>query len=311
MKHLYLCCFLTFFLVINSLGQSTSLQKENLSDTVLSQQRTLVIPVPFDSLLALKRLFPGKFYELSADNKLISWECKTCKPKAYKDENDDGDAIFPYEVGVATRLINVMSYRDSAGTQYKMLSFNHSAYDEDGMMVSRFTGGLLGLAKFVLSGDVWVLKFFQPAIGAYGAFSSCPTPKPLMIGHDQYAFMIKSSNGGAGGPFDASLSLIAGANGAYQEVMALGCVERTEVGKKEKMSSWESTYKVDGGKRFFRDIILTMEGVYRSTDTEALPEEILPLIKGRKKGTFRVERRYVYKAGKGYLLPLPGKAAVN
>jgi hypothetical protein len=317
MKHFFLPLLLSLFAVTTCLAQSNEgdLQKKNLRDTILLQPRTLTMPDPFDGQKALLKLFPGKFYSLSSGaykNEMINWECKTCVTKVYVDVNEDGNSAFPYEEGVATRLINVMSYKDSSGTQYKMISFNHSAYDPDGAMVSRFTGGLLGLAKFVLVDNTWVLKHFQPAIAAYGAFSNCPTPTPVLIGHDQYAFMLKHSNGGAGGPYAGSLYLVAGANGGYQQVMAAYRTERTEVGEDEGMSSWTSEYTVPASeKRFFRDIIVTTKGIYKATDIESLPDEVQPLVKGKKKGTFTMVQRYVYKGSKGYMLQLPVKAAVN
>jgi hypothetical protein len=291
------------------------LEMKNVSDTILSSTRKLDIPEPFDAQKTLLKLFPGKYYNLSHGeykNELINWECKSCKGQSYIDANEDESYQFPYEAGVATRVLNVISYKDSSGTQYKMLTFNHSEYDADGAQTSRFTGGTLGIAKFSLSGKVWSMKFFQPAIGAYGAFSSCPLPKPVLIGHDQYAFMLKVVNGGAGGPFQGNLFLIAGTGGTYKQILAVYGVERTEVSEDEGMSSWSCEYNSpESDKRFFRDIIVTMKGVYKSTDIESLPEEVQPYVKTNKKGKFTAVRRYVYKWGKGYQLQGPAGVTVD
>jgi hypothetical protein len=315
MKQLFLGLLCSLGLVSNCLAQDGDLTKENLSDTILLPTRTLEIAEPFDGQKALRQLFPGKYYNLSSGeykNELVNWECKTCKPRSYIDVNEDESYDFPYAEGVATRMLNVMSYSDSAGTQFKMLAFNHSAYDPDGGMTSRFTGGTLGLAKFSRSGNVWSMKFFQPAIGAYGAFSKCPVPVPVLIGHDQYAFMLKMFNGGAGGPFSGSLFLIAGANGAYQQVMAVYEVERTKVDESEGMSSWTCEYNApQSNKRFFRDIIITIKGTYKSTDLESLPDEVKPYTKTNKQGKFTLVRRYVYKWGKGYQFQGPAGVTVD
>jgi hypothetical protein len=308
----YACLLLSLFLATTCFAQD-ELKKKNVSDTILMQNRTLAMPDPFDATKALLQLFPGKYYNLSKDkyiNDLIGWECKGCKTKEYTDVNEDAAPAFPFKEGVATRLININSYQDSTGTKYKVISFNHSEYDSEGIQTSRFTGGLLGLAKFALVNNQWVLKFFQPAIGAYGAFSQCPKPAAVLIGHDQYAFMIKHSNGGGGGPFDGTFYLIAGANGAYQQVMAAYGIERTEGGE-ELGSVWTAEYSVpDSDKRFFRDIIVTIKGTCRSNDTESLPDEVVKLIKGKKEGKFVVEQRYVYKGSKGYVLQTPAKASL-
>ncbi|PSL47985.1 hypothetical protein CLV51_102845 [Chitinophaga niastensis] len=316
MKHLFPFLLLSVSLATTSFAQSgdESLIKKNVSDTIL-QNRTLTVPDPFDGQKALLQLFPGKHYKLvrkDYTNELINWECKTCKTKIYPDVNEDANGAFPYEGGVATRLMNVMDFKDSSGMQYKVISFNHSAFDEDGAQTSRFTGGLLGLAKFVLTDSGWKLRMFQPAIGAYGAFSQCPHPKPLLIGQDQYAFMIKHSNGGGGGPFDGAYFLIAGANGSYQQVMAAYGIEKTVDSDQPDLCSWTSEYSVPmSDKKYFRDIVITIKGIYKSTDIESLPAEIQSLVKGKKKGKFTIEQRYVYKGSKGYELQLPVKAAVN
>jgi hypothetical protein len=289
------------------------LKKKNVSDTILRQDRKLEMPSPFDATKALLKLFPGKYYNLSKEytNDLISWECKGCATKQYEDVNDDANGPFPYSDGVATRLLNIMNYKDSAGTQYKVITFNHSIYDTDGAQTGRFTGGLLGLAKFVLVDSIWQLRFFQPAIGAYGAFSSCPKPTAVLIGKDQYAFMLKNSNGPGGGPFDGTLFLIAGTGGAYQQIMAAWGVERTEVGDDEGQSSWTYDYSIPvSEKKFFRDIIVTIKGTYKSTDTDHMFDELKPLVKGKKTGKFMIVQRYVYKGSKGYVLQTPSTATL-
>lgn len=273
------------------------------------------MPMSFDGQKALLQLFPGKYYNLSKDgyrNELINWECKGCKTKLYKDVNEDAAPAFPFTGGVATRLINVMDFKDVTGNPYKVISFNHSAYDEEGSQTSRFTGGMLGMAKFTLTEKGWKLTFFQPAIGAYGAFSSCPAPKPVLIGENQYAFMLKHSNGGGGGPFDGNFYLIAGAGGKYQELMAAYGIERTAVGDEEGLCSWEGTYSVPGStKKYFRDIQVEIKGIYRSGDKDGMPDEIKSMVKNKKKGTFVLVRRYVYQAGKGYELQKPVKTTLN
>lgn len=315
MKQLFSSLLFSILLTTTCFAQDDELKKKNVSDTILRQDRKLEMPSPFNATKALLKLFPGKYYNLSDGtyiNDLISWECKTCATKQYQDVNEDANEPFPFSDGVATRLLNIMNYKDSAGTQYKVITFNHSAYDTDGAQTGRFTGGLLGLAKFVLVDSIWQLRFFQPAIGAYGAFSKCPTPTAVLIGKDQYAFMLKHSNGPGGGPFDGSLFLIGGANGAYQQIMAAYGVERTEVGDDEGMSSWSYDYSIPvSEKKFFRDIIVTIKGTYKSTDTDNLFDELKPLIKGKKQGKFMIVQRYVYKGAKGYVMQTPATATLQ
>lgn len=298
--------------IIHAQSEDGPLQKININDTLLRTNRTLLVAEPFNAQKVLLQLFPGKYYRLSKEtfiNELINWTCNTAKLQKYIDVNEDAVPVFPFENGVATRLLNVLDYKDAAGIEYKVMSFNHSEYDEDGAMTSRFTGGLLGLAKFIKTPSGWKLRIFQPAIAAYGAFSHCPAPQLLLIGKDQYAFMIKHSNGGGGGPFDGAYFLIGGANGAYQQMMAAYGIERTA---SENGCSWTSTYQVpESTKTYFRDILVTIKGKFKNGEAMAVPDSIAEKIKGFKKGTFTIEQRYVYKNGKGYELQSPVKTKVE
>lgn len=317
MKHFITALILSSCIVTNSFAQYPAEQKKNLPDSILSPTRVLELPDPFNEQKALQQLFPGKYYNLSTKdykNELINWECKSCKTQSLIDINEEAPFDFPYKEGVATRLLNTISYSDSAGTQYKMLFFNHSWYDAEGFQVSRFTGGTLGLAKFVLTGNKWVMKFFQPAIGAYGAFSQCPKPVPVMIGHDQYAFMLTVQNGPGGGPFASSYFLIAGTGGAYKEVMSAYAVGMTADGEEDPAPTWDATYSVpESDKRFFRDILVTFKGEYVSNAIDGLPEEVRAPAKatGKKKGRFTMTKRYVFKWGKGYQPTADVKVTVN
>ncbi|MCW3467149.1 hypothetical protein [Chitinophaga nivalis] len=317
MKYAFACLLFSSFLSTAGYAQSTvtsDLLKKNVSDTIL-QPRTLFLPEPFDGSKALLKLFPGKHYkfpEKSYNRELINWECKTCPRVAYPDANEDAVDAFPYAEGVATRLMNVMDFKDADSVPYKVISFNHSAYDPDGLQVSRFTGGLLGLAKFMLTKDGWRLRMFQPAIAAYGAFSQCPKTTPLLIGDGQYAFMIKHMNGGAGGPFYGVYFMIAGTNGAYQQVMAAYVIEKTAMAEEEGLSYWNSEYSVPASdKKYFRDILITTDGVCRATDLESLPDAVKTLMKGRKQAHFRMVQRYVYKGSKGYQQEGPATATLT
>lgn len=307
MKFIYLLFCLTLNTVCLAQDESEFLEKINISDTIL-QKRMLIIPGPFDGQKALLKLFPGKYYNLSNKdykNELINWECKTCPVIPYVDINEDGNTSFPFTEGVATRLMNVMDFTDSTGIQYKVISFSHSLFDADGLRTSRFTGGLLGMAKFVLTKDGWKLRIFDPFIRAYGAFSSCPTPKPLLIGEDQYAFMIKHLNGPGGGPFYGAYFLIAGINGNYSEQMAAYNIEKTKTDEKV-FSSWTSEYTVPASsKKYFRDIIVTIKGNYKKNDPDGIPDEFLKNMKTDKLGNFTIKQRYIYKAKKGYELQQP------
>ncbi|UTN02913.1 hypothetical protein L0669_16435 [Flavobacterium bizetiae] len=295
-----------FFLITTvSFAQDDLIQLKSVSDTILNPKRTLQMTDPFDGLKTMQKLFPGKLYKLSDNNTFLSWKCKNCKPTAYTDVNGvEGDQMFPYKEGVATRLLDNISYTDSKGNQFKLLFFNHSDYDADGLQTGRFSGGLIGVAKFAKNDNVWQMRSFQPAIAAFGAFSRAPSPKLIEIGDDQYAFTLVHSNGGAGAPYYDYLYLIVGFNGKYQPLMEVGNYRLSNTGNG---SNWSSTYKVvnDNNKKYFRDIVITTTGFYtkfKGGDDEYevdMPEEVSEMAKTKKQFNFSIKRHFSFK-GKWY-----------
>ncbi|RYJ38625.1 hypothetical protein NU08_2211 [Flavobacterium anhuiense] len=297
---------LSFFLLTSSFcfAQETDLQLKNVTDTILNTKRTLKVSEPFDGIKTIQKLFPGNLYHLSDKNTFISWKCKSCKPSPFLDVNGvEGDQLFPYSEGVATRLLANIDYSDSKGNQFKILAFNHSVHDEDGLQTGRFSGGLLGLAKFAKNGNSWYMRSFQPAVAAFGAFAQCPTPKLVEIGEDQFAFTLLHVNGGAGGPFEGWLYLVAGFDGKYQPIMEVDNYQLTNV----ESVKWSGTYTVvnDNTKKHFRDIIIKTTGTFNKAlkaqdefETN-VPEEIAIMAKTKKSFNFEIERRYAFK-GKFY-----------
>lgn len=299
---------LNLFLLISALSfaQETDLQLKNVSDTILNPKRVLKVSDPLNGEKTMQKLFPGNLYHLADKNTFVSWKCKSCKPAPFLDVNGvEGDQLFPYTNGVATRLRAIIDYADSKGNQFKILTFNHSIHDEDGLQTGRFSGGLLGLAKFAKNNNVWEMRSFQPAVAAFGAFAQCPTPKLVEIGEDQFAFTLIHANGGAGGAYEGYLYLVAGFNGKYQPILEVNNYQLTN----SSFISWSGSYKVvsDNSKKHFRDIIITTKGTYNikvrgedEFDVE-FPEEIATMAKTKKAFDFEIERRYSFK-GKFYTM---------
>lgn len=297
---------LNFFLLISALSfaQETDLQLKNVSDTILNPKRVLKVSDPLNGEKTMQKLFPGNLYHLADKNTFVSWKCKSCKPSPFLDVNGvEGDQLFPYTNGVATRLRTTIDYADSKGNQFKILAFNHSVHDEDGLQTGRFSGGLLGLAKFAKNNNVWEMRSFQPAVAAFGAFAQCPTPKLVEIGEDQFAFTLIHANGGAGGAYEGYLYLVAGFDGKYQPILEVNNYQLTN----SSFISWSGSYKVVNvnSKKHFRDIIITTKGTYNikargedEFDVE-FPEEIASMTKTKKSFDFEIERRFVFK-GKFY-----------
>ena len=294
-------------------AQDDIVQLKNVSDTILNPKRTLKITDPLDGVKTMQKLFPGKLYKMSDRNTFMSWKCKSCKPTVYTDVNGvEEDPLFPYKEGVATRLDTTINYSDSKGNQFKMLVFNHSVYDADGSQTGRFSGGLLGLAKFSKTGNTWEMKSFQPAIAAFGSFASVPALKLVQIGEDQYAFTLIHANGGAGAPYIGYLYLIAGFDGKYQPLMEVGDYRLSN--NAEGNTEWSSSFKVINDKKHFRDFAITTTGFYKKAkgtedDYEVeMPSEVAEMAKTKKQFNFVIEKRFSFK-GKRY--NIAGKPVVK
>ncbi|PIF34624.1 hypothetical protein CLU81_5285 [Flavobacterium sp. 9] len=294
------------FLMVSSvcIAQDDIIKLKNVSDTILNTKRTLQISDPLDAVKTMQKLFPGKLYNLSDHNTFISWNCKSCKPTAFKDVNEvEGDQMFSYTRGVATRLLENIDYKDSKGNQFKLLFFNHSIYDEDGLQTGRFSGGLVGVAKFAKNDKIWQMRSFQPAVAGFGAFAQAPKPKLIEIGEDQYAFTLLHVNGGAGGPFEGILYLVAGFEGKYQPIMQVYDYQLTNVAS----VTWSSSYTVvnDNTKKHFRDIIIKTSGTFDKAEQVNdefevnLPAEIAAMAKTKKQFKFEIEKHFSFK-GKLY-----------
>ncbi|RUT68789.1 hypothetical protein D0817_19435 [Flavobacterium cupreum] len=293
------------FLIFTSVCTAQDIvELKNVNDTILNTKRQLQVNTPFDAVKTMQKLFPGKLYNLSDHNTFVSWNCKNCKTASYTDVNGiDGDQIFPYNNGVATRLLSDIDYTDSKGNQYKLLFFNHSFYDADGLQTSRFSGGLVGIAKFTKNDKIWQMRSFQPGIAAFGAFSQSPKPKLTEIGEDQFAFTLLQVNGGAGGPFEGTLYLVAGFDGKYQSIMEVHDYQLTN----SESVTWSSSYTVinDTAKKHFRDIVIKTKGSFDKAAQAKdefevnLPAEIAAMAKTKKKFSFEIEKRFSFK-GKSY-----------
>lgn len=293
------------FLICSSIATAQDIvQLKNVNDTILNTKRTLQMPDPLDPVKTIQKLFPGKLYHLSDRNTFMSWNCKNCKTTPYVDVNGvEGDQLFPYSRGVATRLLSNLDYTDSKGNQFKLLLFNHSEYDEDGLQTSRFSGGLVGVAKFAKNDKVWQMRSFQPGVAAFGSFAQAPNAKLVEIGEDQYAFTFLHVNGGAGGPFEGILYLVAGFDGKYQPIMEVYDYQLTNV----ESVKWSSSYTVvnDNTKKHFRDIVIKTNGLFNKAAQAKdefevnLPEEIAAMAKSKKQFNFEIEKRFSFK-GKLY-----------
>ncbi|PIF30113.1 hypothetical protein CLU81_0515 [Flavobacterium sp. 9] len=298
-RHILSTLFFFLFISTCSAQNDDIVKLKNISDTILNTKRTLRIKGQLDPVETMQMLFPGKLYNFPDHNTFLSWKCTSCKPVSYIDVNGFlEDQLFPYTEGVATRLLTNIDYSDSKGNEFKFMIFNHSIYDEDGGRTSRFTGGLLSIAKFEKNSNSWEMKSFQPAIEAFGSFAESPVPKLVEIGEDQYALTLVHENGAFGSSSSGDLYLLVGIDGKYKPLMEVNYYSLNNIS-----TEWSSSYRVvnDNNKKFFRDFVITTTGSYvNAKDSEGdvevdLPSEIVRMAETKKKFNFVIERRFSFK----------------
>ena len=266
-------------------------------------QKDISVADPFDPQAALLQLFPGDTATGIQGERVISWACTACPASSYKDANGElgagEQASFPPRE-VSTRLLKVIKVQDSTGS-YLFLSFNHNPYDPDGMQTGRFSGGILGIAKFAKAGQSWLLRSVSPAIGAYGAFQQCASPQLVALGDGQYGFLETHMNGGAGGPCWEDYFIIAGINGQYRQVGYVPATARRYTGK--GMSAWESRLEAAPGKAAFRDLLIITTGDYffEPEEPDAFPQNLKALFRDKRPCHFTIITKYAYTAGGGYM----------
>lgn len=209
-------------------------------------------------------------------------------------------------------MLSNLDYTDSKGNQFRLLLFNHSIYDEDGLQTGRFSGGLVGVAKFTKNDKTWQMRSFQPGVAAFGAFAQAPKPKLVEIGEDQYAFTLLHVNGGGGGPFEGVLYLVAGFDGKYQPILEVFDYQLSNV----ESVKWSSSYTVvnNNTKKHFRDIVIKTNGSFNKAAQAndefevSLPAEIATMAKTKKQFNFEIEKHFSFK-GKFY--KMTGKPIVK
>lgn len=267
----------------------------------------LVLPKPFDPLVALQRLFPGKYYvipdplEDTRNIKLEAWKCPTCKTQAFSGWFGEDPDEFPYRDGVLTQYKDTLLFTDDNNHRNILISFS-SLYVQPAEMMStsRFSCAILGLAWFTEVANGWQLKTFTPALGCYGAFQSLPDIHLLKLGPNNYGCYLTQSNGGAGGPFYAEIYAFGIVDGTFKVLLA-----ETGVGRSGATGAeWKVVLGNATGTSSFGDLPLTISGTYSSSafaeDGDTLtnvPQEILATAKVQDSFNFRIVRQYHFSNG--------------
>ncbi len=226
-------------------------------------QPAVVLESPFRPDEALKRLFPGRYYHLSApyeDDSALSleaWRCKSCPEQWFETWFGEGKVLFPEQDGQMTQWADTLCFTDDSGRRNIFISFSSLQVQQiDFINCGRMTCAILGLAWFTDSGGVWKLKNFAPGLGCYGAFQSLPKIHLIRFARNNYGCYLRYANGGAGGPYFEYLFVFGLLNGRFKTLLTVPNASRTNGGGSE----WRWQLKDAAADTGFGDLPLTIKG---------------------------------------------------
>lgn len=269
-------------------------------------QPGLSLDKPFNKIKALRKLIPGRYYHLEdySTLDLVVWKSNDYKHKRFAGwfigEPRD---IFPFTDCNITEVADTIMFTDDSGARNVIFSFaSHASQSVDDIHTGRYSCAMMGLAWFTEHDNKWVLKYFTPGIGCYGAFQSLPDLNLIKLGKNNYGCYILNSNGGPGQVYYSSMDLFAIVDGKFKIVLTEDAVGRTNT----MSSRWYSrltTLKTQTDS-LFQPLSLKIDGNFNRDipnpeyDTTDSPIELAKAIIGRDSFDFRVTRRFEYSKGK-------------
>lgn len=261
----------------------------------------------FDSLAALKALFPGHFYSMYDNDEanMVMWVCDSCPQVALDAKSfineESGVVTLPKTWANYTSVIGTLAYRD-AGLSYRAVFFSTcDEYPGSG----RFSPGILGMAIFQQNPGDWYLQAFSPAVAAEGGFMSASPPQKVIKTAGQTFFILDGGNAnGAGAAYLYFDQYIFGLkNGVPVEL--LHDFDATCEAYEETLTHWKTELQVSSSKAQFPDVDLVTTGNFDSTDQDERQwwenlswwKALQEFLAGKPKTTFKMIRHYHYEGG--------------
>ncbi len=259
----------------------------------------------FDSLSALKALFPGRFYAMYDNNEanMVMWVCDICPQVALDAKsfiNEASELVgFPSAWANYTTVIGTLAYSE-AGLFYRAVFFSTS---DDYPGSGRFSPGILGIAIFQQNPGDWYLQAFSPHVAAEGSFKTAAAPKKVIKTPNQTFFVLDGgSANGAGAAYLYYDQYIFGLkNGLLVEL--LHDFDATCQTHEPTLMHWKTILQPAPTKAQFPDIDLVTTGNFDSTDKEEITwcenlswwKALQEYLAGKPKTTFKMIRHYKYE----------------
>lgn len=255
-------------------------------------------------------MIPGRYYRLSRNEAvddrldLIVWKSKNYSKKQFPGWflNEEPE-IFPYSEGNITQPGQTLTFNDDSGKKNLIFSFATLPLGGiDDLGNGRYSCVIMGLSWFKEENNKWVLKYFAPGIGCYGAFKTLPAMKLIKLGTNNFGIYIHNSNGGPGQVYYSTLYIHAIVDGQFKMVLQENDVERYNT----MSSTWYAQIvplksTINHG---LQPLLLKLDGEFKrftsypEYDTTDSPIELRNAIIGKDSFHFRVTRRFEYSNGK-------------
>ena len=219
---------------------------------------------------ALMKLFPGRFYKIKDGDDTYTfeaWNCSGWSPYEIKARWSSWPDTFPYRDGNDTRLIGTEHYIND-GREF--ILFATSTMPMGSLIpVGRFNCAQLGIAIFEHTGNVWLLKAFNPNVVCAGAFSKAPMPQLLRLAGHVYGCSFINSNGPAGGAYYGELYITGLSQKNLRVLIKHSFAERLFDGTNE----WKSSIACNTTAKEMPDITISTKGIYAKYSFDAIEDD--------------------------------------
>lgn len=262
----------------------------------------LLLPKPFDPVLAMRSLLGGRVYVLHDSSGITGihafWKNEIFSPDSVPGKFDDEYVGLGQEV--ESVYSGSLAYSDAGGKHYLLMAVNSSESELSFIRSGRFHCGLLGLFLFAEEQAGWRLLRFDPLIGCFGQFGYFPSPELLPAGKGKSLLLMSDWLSGAGGPSWTSQSFYSIDSSGFRCLLKLD----TGFGNVD-FSEWDSQFTFEdqpGNTSGFLPLICSTRGYlgrhnFDEEKIRTLHPKLQEILAKEEFFSFVLVRRFDYRSG--------------
>jgi hypothetical protein len=227
-----------------------------------------------DPVLALKTLFPGRFYQDyhgSKNENAVLWVCDSCPqiqiPGFEEDGNEIRQTTFPDTTLNYTVACGSLVYRIKR-TTYCAIFFS-TTYNGELPFTGRTAPGVLGISTWEKKENYWLLRSFAPGVVREGTFQTAHAPQnTTTIGPEQAAFVLKGgyANAAGVGHLYHGLFLFGNVKGALR-LLLFDYDAFCDV-IDSRLTHWDTQIEPVDSNMPYSDLLLITKGHYDASDDD-------------------------------------------